>query len=58
MGIHVFDPTDPRPKEGERPSGVPPPGELGASRLEFYGLFVAAGTLVLIAAAFWFEALR
>jgi hypothetical protein len=58
MGIYVFDPMDPTPREHERPSGVPAPYRFGAARHELYGLFVAVGIFFLIAFAFWFEALR
>lgn len=42
--------------DGERPSGVPGPHELGESRRE--GLYVAIAmiVLVLIGLSFWFEA--
>lgn len=42
----------------ERKSGIPPKGKLGASRGELVALLVAAGVLLLIALAFWWQATR
>lgn len=38
-----------------RPSGVPPPGKMGASRNELWAIVLAVAILVLIGVAFWFE---
>jgi hypothetical protein len=41
---------------GERPSGVPPPGGLGASKRELYALLAALVIFAAIIAGFWLEA--
>ncbi|HEY3236586.1 MAG TPA: hypothetical protein VGJ84_17845 [Polyangiaceae bacterium] len=40
----------------ERPSGVPPPWRLGASRGELISVVVAVSVLLLLALSFWLEA--
>jgi uncharacterized RDD family membrane protein YckC len=40
----------------EQPRGVPPPGQLGASKKELWALLLAAVVIVAIFAAFWLEA--
>jgi hypothetical protein len=42
----------------ERPSGVPPPGRLGASRNELLALFLAMLVFAAIVVGFWFESTR
>jgi hypothetical protein len=46
---------EPEPS-GDRPSGVPPPGRIGASRNELRSLLVAVLLLIVIGFAFWLEA--
>jgi hypothetical protein len=46
--------NDPRPDE--RPSGVPPPGRLGASRGELRAMLIALVVFAALAVAFWLEA--
>ena len=43
-------------EKGDRPSGVPGPHELGASRKEALWALGALLLIALIAASFWFEA--
>jgi hypothetical protein len=43
------------PAAGERPSGVPGPNKLGASRNEMLALALAVFVFLLIVVAFWFE---
>lgn len=42
----------------ERPSGVPPPGRLGASSGEFRWLLLGAAVIVLIILATWYESMH
>jgi len=44
------------PVDGERPSGVPGPNQLGESRNEGLYVVIAIIVLVLIGLSFWFEA--
>lgn len=44
------------PAKDDRPSGVPGPHELGASRKEAWWALGALLVFVLIAASFWFQA--
>ena len=46
--------NDPRPDE--RPSGVPPPGRLGASRGELRAMVIALLVFAALLVAFWLEA--
>jgi len=46
------------PAELERPSGVPGPHQLGASRQEGLYVVIALVVLLLIGLSFWFEASR
>ncbi|HEY6722524.1 MAG TPA: hypothetical protein VI197_00795 [Polyangiaceae bacterium] len=47
-----------RSVEGDRPSGVPGPHELGESRREGVYVAIAMVVLALIGLSFWFEATR
>lgn len=47
--------SPPRSPSGERPSGVPPPGKIGAARNELWAIVFAVLILLLIGFAFWFE---
>jgi hypothetical protein len=44
------------PLSGERPSGVPRPGRLGASRGELGALLIALLVFAALVVAFWLEA--
>lgn len=55
MGIDSLKVSDPQGPIGGRPSGIPRPGKMGASRNEFRSLLVAVLLLLLIGVAFWFE---
>ncbi len=45
-----------RDADGDRPSGVPGPHDLGESRKEGWYVILALVVFALIAASFWFEA--
>ncbi len=49
---HHTEPLD------ERPSGVPPPGRLGASSHEFIWLLIGAGVIAVIILATWYKSMH
>ena len=49
MKLHADDRPD------EQPSGVPPPGRLGASRNEMIAMLVGLVIIAAIAVGFWLE---